>query len=63
MGKKASSNEVTAFESAAQTILKQRNTKILLFSQHTYWTQGPFTSTHAYLMFWSYNVRKQFSSG
>jgi len=27
MGKKASSNEVTAFESAAQTILKQRNTQ------------------------------------
>jgi hypothetical protein len=30
MGKKASSNEVTAFESAAQTILK-KNTKVLLF--------------------------------
>jgi hypothetical protein len=29
MGKKASSNEVTAFESAVQTILKHRNTQKL----------------------------------
>lgn len=60
MGKKASSNDVTAFESAVQTILKQRKTPKCFILAHLLESTAIHTCIFSCL---SYNVKKKFSSG